>query len=80
MHPKINNNMEHKFDINSVIERYHLDPKDVAEALFPRNQHKGMALDRVLKGIASIDTEQLSALAKLAGVVVSDLFEINGNW
>lgn len=71
--------MEQQFDINKVIEHYKLDSEDVAAALFPHVRYKKQALDRVLKGEASIDTDQLQALANLAGVFPHDLFVIN-NW
>ena len=69
--------MAQEFNITKVIEYYTLDVNDVAEALFPNVRYKKLALDRVLKGEASINTEQLQALAKLAGVLTSDLFNID---
>ena len=69
--------MAQEFNITKVIEYYKLDVNDVAEALFPNVRYKKLALDRVLKGEASINTEQLQALAKLAGVLTSDLFNID---
>lgn len=67
------------FDINKVIEYYNLDEKEVAEALFPHVRYKDLALKRVLKGEAFLSSEQLSALAKLAGVLVYDLFYLNNS-
>lgn len=69
--------MAQEFNINKVIEYYKLDVNEVAEALFPFIRYKKLALDRVLKGEASINTEQLQALAKIAGVLTSDLFNID---
>lgn len=66
-----------QFNIKKVIERYNLNVEEVAEALFPRVRYKKQALDRVLKGEANIDTEQLQSLAKLAGVFPYDLFTAN---
>lgn len=66
-----------KFNINRVIEYFKLDEEDVAEALFPHIRYKKMALDRIKRGEANIDTEQLKALADLAGVFVSDLYNCN---
>ena len=66
--------MEQKFDINRVIERYDLNREDVAKVLFPHAKYYKFAFDRVLKGEASLNTEQLEALAKLAGVMIHDLF------
>lgn len=69
--------MAQEFNINKVIEYYKLDVNEVAEALFPTVRYKKLALDRVLKGEATINTEQLQALAKIAGVLTSDLFSID---
>lgn len=69
--------MAQEFNINKVIEHYKLDVNEVAEALFPNVRYKKLALDRVLKGEAVINTEQLQALAKIAGVLTSDLFNID---
>lgn len=69
--------MAQEFNINKVIEYYKLDVNEVAEALFPNIRYKKLALDRVLKGEATINTEQLQALAKIAGILTSDLFNID---
>ena len=71
-------NMEQQFDINKIIEHYKLNADDVAAVLFPHIRYKKQALDRVLRGEACIDTDQLQALAKLAGVFPHDLFAIYG--
>lgn len=68
--------MEQQFNINQVIEHYGLDVENVAAALFPNVRYKKQALDRVLRGEANIDTDQLQALANLAGVFPQDLFNI----
>ena len=69
--------MAQEFDINKVIEHYKLDVDDVANALFPNVRYKNLALKRVMDGQAQIDTEQLQALAKLAGVFTRDLFSFD---
>jgi len=66
--------MGQTFNINKVIEHYKLDVNEVAEALFPHVRYKILALNRVLKGEAFLDTLQLEILAKLAGVLINDLF------
>ena len=71
--------MGQTFDINKVIEHYKLDVNEVAEALFPHVRYKTLALNRVLKGEASLDTKQIETLAKLAGVLIQDLFTF-GEW
>lgn len=69
--------MAQKFDINKVINYYSLNVDEVADALFPNVRYKKLALDRVLKGEASINTQQLQALADLAGILVQDLFTVD---
>jgi hypothetical protein len=69
--------MAQEFNITKVIELYRLDVNEVAKALFPTVRYKKLALDRVLRGEATINTEQLRALAELAGVLTSDLFDID---
>lgn len=68
--------MEQKFNLNKVIKLYNLDTEEVATTLFPHVKYQKLALDRVLKGEAVLDTEQLEALAKLAGVLIHDLFVV----
>ena len=69
--------MEQQFDLRKVIEVYKLDVNDVAEALFPHVRYKNLALNRVLKGEAFLDTQQIQILANLAGVFIQDLFMLN---
>ena len=69
--------MGQTFNINKVIEHYKLDTNEVAEALFPHVRYKTLALNRVLKGEAYLDTQQIEILAKLAGVLIQDLFTFN---
>ena len=71
--------MGQTFDIKKVIEHYKLDTNEVAEALFPHVRYKTLALNRVLKGEAYLDTKQIEVLAKLTGVLVQDLFTF-GEW
>jgi hypothetical protein len=66
-----------QFNIEGIIERYNLSLDDVQNALFPQNRYKKIALDRVLKGETKLNTTQLQALANLAGVLVSDLFNMD---
>lgn len=70
--------MKQQFDINRVIERYGLNEEDVADVLFPHVRYKLMALNRIKKGEAFIDTNQLAALADLIGIFIYDLFEYDG--
>lgn len=65
------------FNINKIIEHYNLYIDEVAQALFPNIRYQKFALDRVLKGEALLNTDQIQALANLAGVFVYDLFNID---
>ena len=67
------------FNITGIIEQFSLDREKVAEVLFPNCTFKKQALDRIIKGQAYLDTEQIQALATLAGVMVGDLFTLS-NW
>lgn len=71
--------MANEFDINQVIKHYGLSEDEVAEALFPDVRYKNIALKRIQNGEAQVNTQQLQALANLAGVLISDLFTID-NW
>ena len=62
------------FNIMEIINTYNLDKKEVAEVLFPSCMFKKQALDRIIKGQAFLNTEQLQALANHAGVMINELF------
>ena len=66
-------------DVNKIIEHYNLDKDKVAEALFPNNRYKKIALDRILTGKAVIDANQINALSDMIGVLPQELYMIN-NW
>ncbi len=70
--------MKH-FSLKRIIEVYSLDPLVIAKVLFPNAKHPKPAFDRVLKGNANLDTDQLQLLASHIGVLPADLFSIN-NW
>lgn len=63
-----------KIDLMAVMDKYKLDKKDLAVALFPSNKYASVALTRVLNGINLLDSEQLSKLASMAGVSVDSLY------
>lgn len=69
-----------KFDLNLIMQQYRLQPRDVENALFPHVRYKNMALARVLNGEALLNTDQVQALADLAGVMVQDLFLYKNDW
>lgn len=67
------------FNVNAIIEKYNLDAKTVASELFPKNDYPMMALSRVIKGEALLNTEQVSKLSFLTGVPIDKLFD-GGSW
>lgn len=69
-----------KFNLNGVIEYYKLDTDKLAEILFPTVKYPKLALARILKGEAFLDTAQLENLAKFIGVLPHDLFFIQNQW
>jgi len=66
-------------DLKSIIEAKELDVNVVAQQLFPTNQYARLALNRVMAGKAELDASQISKLALLANMTISDLYN-NGGW
>ncbi len=69
-----------KFNLAEVIKRYALDPEKLAGILFPTVKYPRLALSRILKGEAYLDTSQLEALANYLGVFVHDLYIVQKGW
>lgn len=67
-------------DINlkHLIESRDLCYNEVAVLLFPDNKHPKLALNRVLKGEARLDSAQISRLAAFMKVEISDLYGLPG--
>lgn len=65
------------FNIKKVIEAYNPDIEKLAKALFPNIAYPRQAFNRILKGEANLDTQQLSKLAQYLGVTVSNLFMVD---
>lgn len=61
-------------DLRRIIEQNHLDWGEISTELFPKNKQPRRALDRVAKGEALLDSEQISRLATLLGVEIQDLY------
>lgn len=69
------------FNINNVIEHYGLNAEEIAKLLFPNVKYPELALKRVLKGEANLDTAQLCQLANHIGVPVSSLITLpDSDW
>lgn len=68
-----------KVNLQSIIENYELDPKEIAKDLFPDNKYPDLAMKRILSGEAYLDTNQVSKLALLIGVPIETLYS-GGQW
>ena len=68
-----------KIDIDRIIVAYDLNNAEVAQQLFPGNSFPKMALNRIKKGVAVLDADQISKLALMAGVPISALYA-GGSW
>lgn len=64
-----------RIDIESIIEKCGLNSKEVAVHLFPDNKYPKLALNRVISGESFLDSEQLSKLAMMADLSVSQLYK-----
>lgn len=61
-------------NVNQIIKDNELDVKTVANELFPGIKHPKLALDRILKGEAFLDSNQISRLSILTGIPIEFLF------
>ena len=68
-----------KIDLERIITVNELDSLEVATQLFPENKYPQLALNRIKKGEAVLDSDQISKLALMVGVPISALFE-SGQW
>lgn len=68
-----------KFDINKVISHYNIgaDTSELAKLLFPNVKYPKQAFDRIIKGEASLDVDQLQKLAEYLGVLTHELFSVD---
>lgn len=68
------------FNITKIIEQYAPNTNELSKVLFPYIKYPKQAFDRVLKGEANLDSEQITRLASYLGVLVSDLFNMKDDW
>lgn len=66
-----------QFNINNTIRDYNLDVNELAKVLFPSTKYPKLALDRILKGEASLSVDQLEKLAAHIGIMPSELFMLD---
>lgn len=61
-----------------VMDRYNLDKRVLAKSLFPGNKYPREALERILKGIGRLNSDQISRLSLITGGPMSALFTGEG--
>lgn len=61
-------------NLKQIVKQHDLDKNELATQLFPGNKFPRVALKRVLSGDAELNASQISKLALLVGVEISDLF------
>lgn len=66
-----------QFNINDIIRDYSLDTDELANVLFSDVKYPKLALNRIIKGEASLSVEQLEKLASHIGVLPSMLFMLD---
>lgn len=59
--------------LRDIIEEYSLDPKKVAERLFPEAKWPNLALTRILGYSLELDLKQISIIANMAHCDATDL-------
>lgn len=67
-------------DLKKLMDSHGLKKRDVATQLFPGIKYPVLALNRVLKGEALLDTDQISKLAAILKVPISTLFNEKTQW
>lgn len=65
-------------NVKDVIKQSGLNTDEVARHLFPTNKFPKLAFNRILEGKAFLDSSQMSKLATLANITVSELY--GGQW
>lgn len=65
-----------KIDLKKIIKQRELDVAQVASQLFPNNKYSRLALNRVMQGKALLDSAQISKLALIADLDISELYGI----
>lgn len=68
------------FNITKIMEQYAPNTDELSKVLFPHIKYPKQAFDRVLKGEANLDSEQITRLASYLGILVSDLFNLKDDW
>lgn len=62
------------FNLKYLIDKNGLNEDALAKELFPNNKFPRVALNRILDGIAYLDTAQLEVLARICNLQIQELF------
>lgn len=65
-------------DLNSIVEEFNLDVDALSQILFSSNKFPRPALDRVLKGTAKLDSDQMLLLADYLSIPAQELYNFGG--
>ena len=65
-------------NLEEIIKNSQVDEKFLSEQLFPGNAYPMLALKRVKKGEANLDSSQIVKLSELTGISIENLFEKEG--
>lgn len=76
MHRKKFKNEMEQLNINKILEAYKPDRKKLAAALFPNNRYPDEAFNRIVTGVAKLDSDQIAILANYLGVFVHTLYSV----
>lgn len=81
MHRKKFKNEMEQLNINKILDDYRPDRKELASVLFPSNRYPEDAFNRIVTGVAKLDSEQVARLADYLGVFVHTLYTVeDGEW
>ena len=65
-------------NLEEIIKNSQVNEKFLSEQLFPGNAYPMLALKRVKKGEANLDSSQIVKLSELTGINIENLFEKEG--
>lgn len=65
-------------DLKKLIEDHNLDIVEVSMHLFPDRKFPRLALNRVISGESTLNADQISKLASMAGIEIEKMFTPSG--
>jgi hypothetical protein len=69
-----------KIDLKKIIEGEALEVKELAPQLFPGAKFPAMALNRIVKGDAVLNADQIAKLCIVTGLTASELYDYPNWW